>query len=333
MLSIPVPESARGGRSLRLEFWSPKGFLAEAVEIAVGPRIVPEPPFKPAVAGAVTLTEEAGRCVAASPSNRWTIDKATGTILGAETDGIPVLAGGPVLMLLAQTSGPCVTDFSYEVEPLNATAAGWTVESVKAVQEGGTVLLTVRGRYKEARGEYRVRIDGAGRADVEYAFTVEDKINPRQWGLVLYLPREMDTLDWSRKGLWSVYPEDHIGRTRGTAKAIAAGRDFRFRQAPEWPWKDDQTGLGSNDFRSTKAGLDWATLTSAKGYGILLTSDGRHSARAFLDRERVGWLIADFNTGGGDIFFAPHHKVDDRPLEKGDTIKGAFAIRLLAGPR
>ncbi len=333
LLAIPVPESARGGGSLQLEFWSPRGFLAEAVEIPVGPRAVPAPPFKPALAGAVTLTEEAGRFVAASPSNRWTIDKATGTILGAETDGIPVLVGGPALMLLPQTSGPCVTDFSYEVEPLNATASGWTVESVKAVQEGGSVLLTVQGRAKEARGEYRIRLDGSGRAEVEYAFTVEDKINPRQWGLVLYLPREMDTLDWSRRGLWSVYPEDHIGRTRGTAKAVTAGRDFRFRQAPEWPWKDDQTALGSNDFRSTKASLDWAALTSAKGYGVLLTSDGRHSARAFLDKERIGWLIADFNTGGGDIFFAPHHKVDDRPLEKGATIKGAFVVQLLAGPR
>ena len=51
--------------------------------------------------------------------------------------------------------------------------------------------------------------------------------------------------------------------------------------------------------------------------------------RAFLDNDRVGWLIADFNTGGGDLFFAPHHQVDDRPLVKGAVIKGGFAVRMM----
>ncbi|MCX6560456.1 MAG: glycoside hydrolase family 2 [Candidatus Aminicenantes bacterium] len=333
ILALRPPAGDFQGQTLKLEFWSPRGFLAEAVEIPIGRRTIPAPPFTAAMAGTIELKEEAGRYIAAGPSTRWTINKATGAILGAETDGVPILAGGPVLMLLAQTSGPCVTDFSLDIKPLNDVGSAWTAESVKAVQEAGAVVLTVKGRYKEARGEYRIRIDGAGQADIEYSFAVEEKMNPRQWGLVLYLPREMDRLDWSRQGLWSVYPDDHIGRLRGTAIALAAGRDFRFRQAPEWAWKDDQNSLGSNDFRSTKTGLDWATLTSAKGYGALLASDGRHAARAFVDGDRIGWLIADFNTGGGDIFFAPHHKVDDRPLEKGAVIKGRFAVRLLAGPR
>jgi beta-galactosidase len=234
---------------------------------------------------------------------------------------------------LPLSSGPCAPDFSFDVKPLNGPATGWTTESVEAVQEDGAVVLIVKGRYKEARGGYKMRIDGAGRADFEYSFTMEEAINPRQWGLVLYLPREMDTLDWSRQGLWSVYPDDHIGRPRGTAKALSAGRDFRFRQAPEWPWKDDQTSLGSNDFRSTKADLDWACLTSAKGYGVLLTGNGPMAARAFLDGGRIGLLAAGFNTGGGDSFYAPHHQAENRPLAKGDTIKGGFSIRLLAGLR
>jgi hypothetical protein len=65
----------------------------------------------------------------------------------------------------------------------------------------------------------------------------------------------------------------------------------------------------------------------------MLVSNGRHAARAFLDGERVGWLIADFSTGGGDIFFAPHHKMDDRPLEAGDTIRGSFALSPVAAVR
>jgi hypothetical protein len=333
LLTIPATEDAVAGQVLRLDFWSPRGFRAEAVELPLWARIVPQPPFAGAIPGPVELKEESGRWIVSGPSTRWTIDKSSGAILGAETDGVPVLSGGPVLMILPLTSGPCAPDFSYDVEPLNATVSGWTVESVHAVQEGEAVVLTVQGRSKEARGGYKIRIGGTGQADFEYSFAVEAPLNPRQWGLVIYLPREMDTLDWSRRGLWSVYPADHIGRPRGTAKALTAGRDFRSRQAPEWPWKDDQTALGSNDFRSTKAGLDWASLTSAKGYGLLLTSGGELAARAFLDGSRIGWLAAGFSTGGGDSFYAPHHQADDKPLAKGETVKGSFSVRLLAGPR
>ncbi len=384
VLSIPAPAGEAGGRPLRLDFRSPRGFLIDSYEIPVGARAVPDPPFMPAAPGPIVVREEADRFVAAGPSAVWTIDKATGK-LGAETEGVPILTGGPVLMLLPQTSGPCVTDFSLDVKPLNDTCSGWIAESVRAVAEAGAVVLTVKGRFKEAGGGYRIRIDGSGSAEVEYAFAVNESIDPRQWGLVFYLPREMDTLDWSRRSRWSVYPENHIGRPRGTAKALAAGRDFRFRRAPDWDWKDDQTALGSNDFRSTKADLDWAALTDTRGRGLLVISDERATgrpteplsqsrsriagafgagtlslsrsriavaygaeplsqsrsriagafgaARAFVDGGRIGWLIAGFNTGGGDIFFAPHHRVDDRPLEKGDEIEGRFVMRLLAGRR
>ena len=61
----------------------------------------------------------------------------------------------------------------------------------------------------------------------------------------------------------------------------------------------------------------------------MLVSDGTRSARAFLDGNRVGWLLADFNTGGGDLFFAAHHRMDDRPLAAGEAIKGSFTVQLV----
>jgi hypothetical protein len=256
-------------------------------------------------------------------------DKAAGTIIRAELDGLRVVTGGPALMLLPQTTGPCVTDYSLDIKPFNEVMAGWTAESVETKTESAATTITVRGRAKNAAGQYSIRFDGQGRARFNYEFKVAEAVNPRQWGLVLYLPREFDKLDWSRKGQWSVYPENHLGRPRGTARAEAAGHAFKFREGPGWDWKDDQNELGSNDFRSTKSALFWAALTSEKGPGLLLAGDGKISARAFLDGNRVGWLIAEFNTGGGDLFFAGHHKIDDRPLAAGEAIKGSFTVQLV----
>ncbi len=323
------------GKALKIEVTSPRGFLIDSFEIAVGAPAPPAPPFKALAVqdGRLELKEDAAAITVEGDGFRWTFDRRTGAVVRAEARGVPILAGGPALMLLPQTSGPCVTDYRPDVEPFNSVCADWTVASVTAALDEGAVTVTVKGAYAEAEGGYAVRIDGAGRAEFSYDFKVRAKTDPRQYGLVVYLPRSFDTLSWSRRGQWTTYPENHIGRPLGTAKALSPDREPVFRRPPAWDWKDDQTKLGSNDFRSTKADVLWAVLSRPEGEGLMLVSDGRQASRSFLDGDRVGWLIADFSTGGGDIFFAPHHKMDDRPLEAGATIKGSFALVAVTAAR
>jgi hypothetical protein len=257
------------------------------------------------------------------------MDKKKGMLLGAEVNSHPLLIGGPVFMVLGQSSGPCVTDYSLDIKPLNDVSSGWAAESVEVREEPDVISFLVKGTYKEATGWYQIKIKGNGQADFDYEFTSQGKINPRQYGLVFYLPKEFQTLRWARRGQWSTYPDNHIGRTEGTARAVVPGAEFKFRTAPSHDWKDDMNELGSADFRSTKQNIFWSALTSEKGYGLMLQSDGRHSSRAFLERDRIGFLAADFNTGGGDLFYAGHHKTDDRPLDKGDKMKGTFRLRMI----
>lgn len=316
------------GKTLRIDVTGPRGSLIDSYEIAVGDVAPPAPPSRPlaASAGPLELLEDAARIAVQGDGFRWTFDRTTGAVIEAEAGGVPVLAGGPALMLLPQTSGACTTDFRSDIEPFNDICKDWRAESVSAVKGADGVTVTVKGTYAEALGWYALKIDRSGRAELSYEFKVRTKTNPRQYGLVIYLPRPFDTLSWSRRAQWTVYPESHIGRPAGTARALSPGHAAVFREPPAWDWKDDENALGSNDFRSTKANVLWAVLSSPDGNGLMLSSDGRQAARAFLDGDRIGWLVADFSTGGGDIFFAPHHSMDDRPLEAGDTIKGSFVL-------
>ena len=324
------PKTAHlAGTSLRLEVGSPRGFVIDRTDIAIV-EVTPFSPPRPLPAGgrSVRLVSNPGSLAADGGSFRWVFDRKTGAILEASAGGAAIVTGGPALMLLPQTTGPCVTDYSLDIKPSNDLCAAWAASSVEAKEEAGAVILTAKGKYAEAEGFTEVRVDGTGKAEFRYQFKVGARINPRQYGLVVFLPRPFDTLSWIRQAQWTAYPENHIGRPRGTAKALVPGREFKFRVPPAWDWKDDQNELGSNDFRSTKANILWAALTSGEGRGLLVESDGRHAARAFLAEDRVGWLIADFNTGGGDMFFASHHKMDDRPLEAGEVIKGSFVLSL-----
>jgi beta-galactosidase len=323
----PVREEP-AGKVLRIDVTSPRGFLIDSYEIAVGEVAPPAPPFLAfeAAGGSLEVKEEGARLRIGGHGFGWSFDRRTGAILGAEAGGVPLLTGGPGLMLLPQTSGPCVTDFRADVEPFNPVCAGWTAASVTAAKADGAVTVTVQGAYAEAEGWYAVRIDAAGKAEFSYEFKVKAKTDPRQYGLVVYLPRSFDTLSWSRRGQWTVYPENHIGRPLGTAKAGFPGHETVYRKPPTWHWKNDQNALGTNDFRSTKTNVLWAVLSRPEGEGVMLVSDGRLGSRSFVDGDRIGWLVAEFTTGGGDIFFAPHHKMDDRPLEAGATVKGSFAL-------
>jgi hypothetical protein len=201
-----------------------------------------------------------------------------------------------------------------------------------ATLDGDT--MTVSGSYDEAQGAITYRPAPDGCMEISYSFTCTRDVNPRQVGIVLDLPRSFDTLTWERKGLWSFYPEDHIGRARGTARAFPPNVDVCSqagpKRAPSWPWKDDATPHGSNDFRSTKENILSACLRAGDGRGAIeVVSDGTQHVRAWVDGSRVRLLVARYTNAGAERFFDSHARPEYAPLKKGDRVEGKVRMRLV----
>jgi len=85
----------------------------------------------------------------------------------------------------------------------------------------------------------------------------------REVGLAFLLTSEVDRLAWERKGLWSAYPPDHIGRNHGVAFRERTGGDESYGKEPHWPWAADMRnyplfgrydagGRATKDFTSMK---------------------------------------------------------------------------------
>jgi hypothetical protein len=326
-VSLP-PSSAT--RDLLVRFISPLGFVVD--ESIVGS--TPAAPAAKADAGPakVAATDKAVT-FPTGPGASISVGRDTGLFGEARLSARTVAIGGPHLMILplngageTQMTGK---DPAYPIS--SSPCANWKPDGPGAF-DGNS--MTVAGTYDEAKGAFTYRQAPPWCLEVSYSFTCDRDVNPRQVGVVFDLPRSFDTLTWKRKGLWSFYPADHIGRTRGTARAFPPNVDICSqvgpKREPSWPWKDDTTQNGSNDFRSTKANILSACLRAGDGAGAVeVVSDGTQHVRAWVDGAQVRLLVANYSNAGAEKFFARHASVGYAPLKKGDKVEGKVRLRLL----
>jgi hypothetical protein len=135
----------------------------------------------------------------------------------------------------------------------------------------------------------------------------------------LVLQPGCDEIRWRRWSEWDIYPDDHIGRTEGAAKAR---RDAKWGDAPErtrptWPWSLDQTELGTNDFRAIKFNIYEASLAAADGAGLRVRANADVHVRPCL---------AD---NGVKLHVLSKCRLAPIVLKKGDRITGRYAVELL----
>lgn len=338
-IEIGPIEPHERGEKLELTFTDPRGFICETEALTIEPRSSspdarPTPP-------APSLRESEELIEIASAGILWNVDRATGGVSARTAEGTTLVVGGPTLMLLplskdtGGTGGISGNDYQNHIQPFTPTCNHWCPESVVVERQSDAIQISVVGSYDEAHGGYTLRFTGNGAVEVAYAFTVQDAVDPRQWGVVFDAPARMDTLRWERRAQWTTYPEDHIGRSVGTARARAQHRDGveEPRLELDSPWSLDTSDMGSNDFRSTKYHVQWASLTDTDGRGFeIIPKDTESSVRAWVNTDKIHVLIAGFHTGGADGFYATHFSAERRPLAAlQGRVERTFVLRPVPG--
>jgi hypothetical protein len=268
----------------------------------------------------------------------WEFDRKTGLLVaGGRSRQTAAVVGGPYLAItplelagFSQISGPNVT--------LQPPVMNWTASKVEAQMENGSVVIRASGSYPEYSGVYTARIDGSGRLTVDYRFQFSGaEVRAREIGLLFDAPATASILHWKHQTQWSWYPDGHIGRPEGSAPAFrdaAAWAPAIWGQTPPWPWELDATAEGTNDFRSSKFNILWASLTNAEDQGLRVNSDGRQTIRAWVDRDRVKFLVSDFANGGSEPFLRDtHYSQEQKTLHKGDVISGTVRLSFDIEPR
>jgi hypothetical protein len=281
------------GAAVEISFMSPRGFLLDTVRLPVGQH-------PPAVTAGATQAP-------------W-----------------PEL-GGPALMVLPM-NGQGETQLHGEEKPWPAytpVCRDWKQTSTVTRADGA---IEWHGTYAEAAGTITMGPLINGTRSFAYEFTMREKLNPRQRGLVFDLPGAFSRLDWERADGLPYAPDDALNRRSGSARADeghAAGL-LGVETPPKYPWAQDGNAWGSADFRSTKSNILSARLTDDEGRGLEVLSDGSQHVRAWREDDRIRLLVADYSNAGSERFLGGHSQLTQRPLKVGDVIRGGCTLRVVS---
>ncbi|MBD8548563.1 hypothetical protein IFT82_17735 [Sphingomonas sp. CFBP 8760] len=261
LITLPARDW-QAGDIVDLRFFRAGDLLADEHRLQIAPAQLTTVPFPTGPTPRIERTRDA--ILVSGTDFALRFDRRTGSIASGTYKGAELIQGGLFLNLNSGT-------------PLLA----WTLDGLSAATEGTAAVVRIAGSHGATKVRFVLTIDGAGTIDARYTLDAVPPIKRQlarghsfardvgghfEVGLSFLLNPDIDRLTWHRHGQWSAYPADHIGRTRGEAVRVGTSAGHRVGTRPEWPWSHDDRnvllwgqhdlgGRGTNDFRSTKAGI------------------------------------------------------------------------------
>ncbi len=280
--TVPYKEWKDGDR-LEVQFVRADGFQFDEYvwEINPQPYRIPQPS---GIAPAITENTDEIRV----KGNDFEIvfDKYAGQLTSGIYKGERLITRGPHLQFVG--SGSDVGEY-------------WP-QSMTTKTEGSEAVITIDAIYSPIKVRFEVRIDGNGMITTHYNIISFPDAPPAPrtlpWngtniggfseiGLSYELSGEIDRLEWERKGLWTVYPKDHIGREKGTAVKYYNGQDSLHWSNRNRDWQFSGAVFSSsrltNDFRSSKEYIRKATAyKEGSKVGVQALSEEKDAVRMEL---------------------------------------------------
>lgn len=284
---LPIPAGTPEGEKLVLKVHDAHGELVQTAAIQLGqpaPVTVPQPK-----AGPPKIQDDGKIIVLEGNGFVLVFDKAEGDFAAADPRHRAALLRFPVPHMTQYDFGDLAGPRGkpYAVYPDVKTRR---VEQVTVRERPEGMELVVRDRYAVLAGSTTLLIDrnGLARITCDYIYSGPE-LDSREAGIRFVLPPSCDQLAWKRWSEWDIFPDDSICRTEGRAQALRAGKRGVDPEGvrPTWPWSQDQTELGTADFRSVKYHCYDASLTAANGSGLRARSAADRHVRACLGEDSV----------------------------------------------
>ena len=279
----------------------------------------------------VTLSTIGPAAPAAEPSSVTPVEQGGHIVLGGwrlrdNGDGPQIMTPQGITLPLTLLIVPTHPSWKpaerpERVRPLDNIVTGWSAGGMAIAGEA----VQVYGTYEQATGQFLFTGRSDGTLGIAYRFTSRMGIRPLQTGLCLSVPLDWDELHWRAAPPAEAFPPDHpsrpVGRARASGRPVSAAQAFAIR---DWPWIEDETAQGTNDFRSTKLWVHEASIGASDGKGLRLQADGTSHVRACRHRESIHFMVLDYSGEGSERFL--ENLVTPRLVGAGDTLSGFVVL-------
>lgn len=243
---------------------------------------------------------------------QYTFSRTTGMLVSVKKKGEQIITGPVNMYAIPHLKENEVIDYipqersGEEVGFTSAPLTSWALESEWLTHTENGISITIYGKYGVNPVELVYSIDNNERFRINYVLNIFKIGNGiRQIGIGFNLPKAYNTMGWKRKSLWSVYPDDHIGRTEGFAKAFYPETSSNYlaqRIIPKHSYSRDGNEYGSNDFRSTKQNIITSRLVDEKGNMVTIESNGKQHFRAWVLPDAISFLVANYSDAGNEFY-------------------------------
>lgn len=251
---ITVSDVPTGAENVNLKFYTADGIMVDEYNVAL---VETNYQFEEATATPPEISDTGEEIVINGDGFAVAFSKTTGLISNATfgEDNGALITGGPYLHITGTSLG------------------NWTPNKdngIEVKQEGKYAVVKLNGTYANGQGvTFDMKISGNGIITTDYTLTTAPKKGSglSEVGISFDIPKDMESVSWHRDGLYSAYPDDHIGRNKGVALKVRKGADTtpdQYGVTPEWSWKDDMknyfvyatddpnNGLVTNDFKTMR---------------------------------------------------------------------------------
>jgi beta-galactosidase/beta-glucuronidase len=301
---FPAPA---GMTELRLAFHKADGIDLASARLAATDAPAPAPPAGLSGGDTVATQIDGDALLLHNSLHEIGFDRNTGLIRYWRVRGKSLLTGGPVLNLGEAKAGSPENHYQASQPPV-IDGARVTPETLT----DGSVKVTVTGIVHAGGGAqqlghfaciYTVRPN----AEVAVAWILDwNAPETHLWeaGLKLQTPRDLTQMSWLRDAYFTDYPAGHIGEPTSTCRA------------------------NTLQFRSSKRGLHWLTLTGG-GVGLTLLADQMPLVGRAVAGPTGVTLYASSEVAGPVDFSGAWVKNHDIVTGKGRPLAGSFVLRAM----
>ncbi len=247
-------------------------------------------------------------------------DREKGSFSSGSYQGKNIITGGPHLNLIGSellgfgVKGKYEYDDQLRMEDIGEVYAmnDWKCENTDILVKDNYILITKEESASDLKVAFKIEIYGDGMIRTKYKIiqSPRDQIEGGydELGIKYLLSDEIDRLSWERAGLYSVYPDDHIGRNKGVAfRTINRGNE-NYGEEPVWPWsldmkdyylygRKDIGGRGTRDFKSMKTNIWYASAITRNGKErVRVESNLQHAVRLGIVKNGRSHIWLNINT-------------------------------------